>query len=74
MRSKIGYEEVDGGDSVLAPATLIPIAQDTFTDDNLDKPETREKFFEIMREQKDQDGKSRWTEKQITEFADNEGL
>ena len=74
VRAKIGYEGVDGGDSVLAPATSIPIAQDTFTDDNLDKPEVREKFFEIMREQKNDDGKPRWTEKQITEFADNEGL
>lgn len=74
VRAKIGYEEVDGGDSVLAPATLIPIAQDVFTDDNLDKPEAREKFFQIMREQKTHQGVRRWTEAEITTFADNEGL
>lgn len=74
IRSKLGREELDGGNVLYKPATSVPVAFDAFTDDNLDKPKTREKFFQIMREQKDQHGKSRWTDKQITEFADNEGL
>lgn len=73
-RARIGYEEVEGGDSVLAPAALLPIAQDRFTDDNLTTPDARNKFFDIMRSQKTADGKSRWTEKQIKDFADMEGL
>jgi hypothetical protein len=33
-----GYEEVTGGDVILAPATLVPVATDEFTEDNLDEP------------------------------------
>ena len=36
MRTLIGREPVDGGDSVLMPANLIPIGTDLFTDDNVD--------------------------------------
>ena len=35
LRSTIGREPVDGGDQVLAPATMIPIGTDLFTDDNI---------------------------------------
>ena len=34
MRTLIGREPVDGGDVVMAPATMIPIGTDMFTDDN----------------------------------------
>lgn len=34
MRTMIGREEVDGGDVVLAPANMIPVGTDLFTDDN----------------------------------------
>ncbi len=34
LRALIGREPVDGGDNVLAPANLIPIGTDMFTDDN----------------------------------------
>lgn len=34
MRTLIGREPIDGGDSVLAPANMIPIGTDLFTDDN----------------------------------------
>jgi len=36
MRSLLGREPVDGGDTVLAPATMIPIGTDLFTADNED--------------------------------------
>ncbi len=38
LRAIAGYEEVDGGDSILAPSNLFPIADDKFTSDNLDEP------------------------------------
>jgi phage portal protein BeeE len=38
LRTVAGYEEVTGGDVILAPATLVPVATDEFTEDNLDEP------------------------------------
>jgi HK97 family phage portal protein len=35
LRALLGREEVEGGDQILAPATMIPIGTDIFTDDNL---------------------------------------
>lgn len=74
IRAEIGREEAEGGDAILAPATMVPIAQDRFTEDNRDEPSGREKFFEIMRCQKTSDGNQRYSEKQIKEFADKEEL
>jgi len=34
MRTLIGREPVDGGDVVMAPATMIPVGSDIFTEDN----------------------------------------
>lgn len=34
LRTMIGREPVDGGDTVMAPSTLIPVGTDLFTDDN----------------------------------------
>jgi len=34
LRSVIGREEVEGGDQILAPATMVPIGTDLFTADN----------------------------------------
>jgi len=36
LRGLIGKEPVDGGDSILAPATMVPIGTDIFTDDQDD--------------------------------------
>lgn len=35
MRTLIGREPVDGGDTILVPANLIPVGTDLFTDDNV---------------------------------------
>ena len=35
MRTMIGREPVEGGDTVMQPATMIPIGTDLFTDDNV---------------------------------------
>jgi len=34
MRAMLGREPIEGGDTVLAPATMIPIGTDLFTEDN----------------------------------------
>jgi len=34
MREAIGREPVEGGDHILAPATMVPIGTDLFTEDN----------------------------------------
>jgi HK97 family phage portal protein len=74
QRSMLGREAAEGGDSVLAPANLVPIAQDEDTSDNRDEPATRKKFIQIMKEQKDLKGERIYTDLQIEGFADEEGL
>jgi HK97 family phage portal protein len=51
IRSRLGYEDLEGGDTLYQQATLAPIASDTFTEDNREKP-TQEKsiFTKIMRQ------------------------
>lgn len=39
FRTAIGREAVEGGDVVLAPATMLPVGTDLFTDDNKPVPE-----------------------------------
>lgn len=74
QRAGLGREAADGGDSVLAPATLVPIAQDADTDNNRDEPATRKKFIEILKEQKDVKGTRLYKDNEIELFADKEGL
>jgi len=40
-RDKLSYEPVTGGDDILVPANLIPVAQDTFRVTDIDDPEVR---------------------------------
>jgi len=35
LRSLLGREAAENGDQILIPANMVPLAQDTFTDDNL---------------------------------------
>ncbi len=42
-RDNISLEPVEGGDNILAPATMVPVAQDTFTLSDIDDPEQAEK-------------------------------
>lgn len=53
LRTIDGMEAVEGGDEILRPATELPIARDMFTEDQLQKPATRSKFFDIMRKNTD---------------------
>ena len=46
LRSIAGYESVDGGDVILAPANLLPIGEDLYISDNLSEPS--KEFVDIM--------------------------
>lgn len=69
IRTLIGDEELaSGGDVILKPANLIPIGSDDFTEDNLTKP-TANKFKELMREVKDDQGLRRYTDLQLDDIC-----
>lgn len=74
LRTLIGDEALEsGGDVILRPAAMIPIADDGFTDDNLDKP-TASKFAELMREVKSADGSRTYSDDQIKRISTDRGL
>ncbi|MEE9223035.1 MAG: phage portal protein [Nitrosomonadaceae bacterium] len=74
IRTLIGDEALaTGGDVVLVPANQIPVADDAFTDDNLNRP-TASKFSELMREVKSKDGTRRYSESEIEKIAIDRGL
>lgn len=74
QRALLGREGYTGGDSIYKPGTLLPVGADSDTEGNRDKPASRAKFIEIMMEQKDVNGERKWSDVQINEFADKEGL
>jgi HK97 family phage portal protein len=74
QRGQLGRESREGGDTIYKPTNLVADGQDSDTTGNRDKPATRKTFIEIVREQKDADGKQLYTDKQIEAFADTEGL
>lgn len=43
LRSRVGYETIEGGDSIYKPAGLVPAESDGFTSDNLTTPDNAEK-------------------------------
>lgn len=74
QRGMIGKEGYIGGDVIYKPGNLLPVGNDADTTGNRDKPATRQKFIEILGEQKDINGIRKWTDEQIYAFADGEGL
>jgi HK97 family phage portal protein len=74
QRSMLGREDYDLGDAIYKPGNLVPVGQDGNLAGNRDEPATRQKFIQILKEQKDIDGARKFTNKQIEEFADNEGM
>lgn len=74
QRGQLGRESRPGGDAIYKPANLVPVGQDADTTGNRDKPASRKQFIAIVREQKDVEGNQLYTDKQIKEFADAEGL
>lgn len=74
QRAMVGREGYEGGDAIYKPANLIPVGQDADTTGNRDEPATRQKFIEILKEQKDMDGNRKWDDEQIEEIADKEQI
>ncbi len=73
LRTRLGDESLDGGDVLLRPATLVPIAVDQFTEDQFNTP-PREKFIQILQAQKNSDGKPRYSWEQIEKYANENGF
>lgn len=73
QRASIGKESIQGGDILYKPANMVPAGQDQFVNDNRDKPASRQKFIDIMKEQTKADG-SKYSEAEIKNIADREGL
>lgn len=71
LRKKVGYEALDGGDDIYAPATNIPIAHDVETDNKLT---TRENFRRLMQQQIDEEGHQRYSDEDIERIANRNGL
>jgi HK97 family phage portal protein len=45
IRSQLGYEDLEGGDTLYQPVGLAPIASDQFTDDNRQTPSQEKTIF-----------------------------
>ncbi len=73
LRTRLGDESLDGGDVLLRPSTLVPVAVDQFTEDQFDIP-PREKFIQILQAQKNSEGKQRYTPQQIQKYANENGF
>jgi HK97 family phage portal protein len=73
QRAMLNREERDGGDSIYKPANLIADGEDSNDTGNREEP-TRQKFINIMTEQKDSKGIRLYSDMEIKVFADEEGL
>lgn len=51
IRTLIGYESIENGDTVYQPQNLIPIGADKYTQDNRDTPSDKSFFIASMKEQ-----------------------
>lgn len=68
LRTMAGAEAVDGGDVILRPGNELPVAEDRYTEDNLKKPASKTKFYDIMRKNSDLD------DEQLKAIANKYGL
>jgi HK97 family phage portal protein len=74
QRAMLGREGYAGGDAIYKPGTMLPSGTDSDTEGNRDKPATRTKFIDLMIQQKSVNGERLYTDDQINDFADKEGL
>jgi HK97 family phage portal protein len=65
MRGHLGFEPADGGDAILGQSTSVPVAQDTYTED---EPKPDKKLFMDMMSDKG------LTQDELEEIAKQEGL
>jgi HK97 family phage portal protein len=72
LRAKIGYEPVEGGDSLFGSLSEGPIAQDTYTEDEPKQPypkSIKEEFIEVMKAQRYPDNSRKYSDAYIEEIA-----
>lgn len=84
IREEIGREPVEGGVGavIYQPSNLVPmgsalvepITPDTSVTASAKDPMERKAFLDIMKQQKDDEGEPRYTEEQLLQIADDEGL
>lgn len=78
LRAKMGYEGLEGGDSLYGPMNQIPIAKDVYTDDEPKQPspkllapaviESKEEFITFMQKQI-KDNKRKYSDEYIEQLA-----
>ena len=70
IRTLLGDEEIDGGDAVYKPVSLVPVGQDRFTEDNLQEPVKRMQFIKFMKRHKNLDGSQKYSPEELEVMAD----
>ena len=72
IRSQLGYEDLEGGNTLYQPMNLVPIASDNFTSDNRqtpsDKSDERAQFIELMTRQKTLEGKRLYSDQDVKQL------
>jgi HK97 family phage portal protein len=79
IRSLLGYEDIEGGDTLYQPANLIPIGEDSFTSDNRDQPARGKSYNEraefrksLVAQVKNSQGERVFSDEEVDEIvADN---
>jgi HK97 family phage portal protein len=75
IRAKMGYEPLQGGDTLYGSLSEAPVAQDTYTSDEPKEPypgaskSIRQEFFEVMRAQRNTDNSKKYSDEYIEELA-----
>lgn len=69
LRTRVGYEEIEGGDVIFKPMSSIPAGMDRYTGDNLGKPDNAEKskdaFYDHCKSMLTADGKPVFSDVEI---------
>jgi HK97 family phage portal protein len=75
IRDHLGYEEIEGGDTIYQPMNLVPVGQDNFTQDNRKVPAQKnvdwekEIFVKLMQDYTDEKGNRLYSDEQIASMA-----
>ena len=68
IRTLLDYEALDGGNTLLVPANLVPVATDQFTDDELSKPLKAQNILTFIKDQKKPDGEHMFSPDEVSEI------
>jgi len=69
LRTQLGYEAVQGGDSIYKPSSSVPVGQDVQTGDNIDAKKAR--FVSHMQSIKQADGTRSFSDDYIAKAAES---